>query len=434
MEKEIKWFYNIGDIIKDEKRDLVITGRKIIPTKRIDYRDNREYMFKLKFYKYKCNKCGFECGEHYNVIKEEFKDESWVHESNMKKQGCSCCCHNPQVVAKGINDINTTHPLFLELFANKDDIYKYTYGSSKKVLLKCPNCGITKRICLSNLTVIGRTFPCDNCGDNVPIPEKIVFNILKILKESGHIGDFKTQLTKIDYKWCFKYKYDFYINDFNIIIETHGMQHYDRGFERIKSDKQQARTIEEEQENDRIKKELALSNGIKEENYIIIDCRYSELDFIKQNILNSRLNEIFDLSNIDWVKLWESVQKSLLLDTCKFKNDNPNYFVREISDILNIGQYAVRSYLKRGTDMGICRYSGSEERSRANAKNVKWNTKQRKPINVYKDGLLLGEFDSISKLANTSEDTFGEKLNISAISRVCNGKAKEYKGYVFKFI
>ena len=49
------------------------------------------------------------------------------------------------------------------------------------------------------------------------------------------------------------------------------------------------RTLEEEQENDELKKSLAIKNGIKD--YLVIDCRESEMEFIKSNILKSQLNQ-----------------------------------------------------------------------------------------------------------------------------------------------
>jgi len=69
------------------------------------------------------------------------------------------------------------------------------------------------------------------------------------------------------------------------------MKYYKKSFETIGG-----RAVEEEIENDRIKKELDINNGIKEENYIVIDCRCSDVDFIN----NNKLNSLFDLSKIDW--------------------------------------------------------------------------------------------------------------------------------------
>ena len=107
-------------------------------------------------------------------------------------------------------------------------------------------------------------------SDGISIPEKFMWNVLKELNI-----EFKTQLNKKDFDWCQNYKYDFYIPSLNMVIETHGRQHYE------KSDR--GRTLEEEQLNDKLKKELALNNNIK--NYIIVDCRKSELEWLKENTI-----------------------------------------------------------------------------------------------------------------------------------------------------
>jgi hypothetical protein len=51
-----------------------------------------------------------------------------------------------------------------------------------------------------------------------------------------------------------------------------------------------------------------------------------------------------------------------------------------------------------------------------------------------KDGLVLKSFSSSTELQEKSLELFGVKLNISNISKVCNGDIKQYKGYTFKYI
>ena len=46
---------------------------------------------------------------------------------------------------------------------------------------------------------------------------------------------------------------------------------------------------QEQREIDRIKRELALKNGISE--YIELDCRYSDKNYIKESIIKSNLNK-----------------------------------------------------------------------------------------------------------------------------------------------
>ena len=79
-----------------------------------------------------------------------------------------------------------------------------------------------------------------------------------------------------------------------------------------------------EGKNDELKYNLALRNGINPQNYISIDCSFSEKEFISKNILNSRLNEIFDLSNINWNKCDELGFKNIVKQFCEMFNNGMN--------------------------------------------------------------------------------------------------------------
>ena len=57
----------------------------------------------------------------------------------------------------------------------------------------------------------------------------------------------------------------------------------------------------------------------------------------------------------------------------------------------------------------------------------------RKSIAVYKDGIFLGEFESMHELERKSEELYGTKLMASKVSPVCD-KDKKYKGFNFKKI
>ena len=169
-------------------------------------------------------------------------------------------------------------------------------------------------------------------SDGVSIPEKFMWNILKQLST-----EFIIQLNKLTFEWCENYRYDFYIPSLNMIIETHGMQHYEKGFESCGG-----RTLEEEQENDRLKKELALNNNIK--NYIVVDCRYSEFDWLKENVLKE-LNEFFDLSNIDWNLVWENSLKNFVWETKRLVEKGYNNI--QIAEILCVNKTTIEKYKKQ---------------------------------------------------------------------------------------
>ena len=331
----IEFKIEIGSIFKDNKRDLTIIDRNKILKK-----DGHGYNYFQKWYKYKCNKCGYSDG--------------WIEESKLLtiKRGCSCCKGN--TVIKGINDVATTHPYLVKYFVNIEDAYTHTYGSTDKTLVKCPDCGFEKEIRISSLYKYG--FSCNKCSDGISYPEKIMCNLLdELLINNKQSESFITQFSKTNAKWCNKYRYDFYFKKDNeeYIVETHGMQHYkESGFDR---------RLEEEQLNDRNKKELALNNGIKPRNYIVIDCRYSELEFIKNNIINSRLSEIFNLNEVDWIKIGQISEKNLVKEVCdywKLHNNinNEKLKPKNLVSIFKIRYSTIIEYLNKGNKLNWCKY------------------------------------------------------------------------------
>ena len=122
-----------------------------------------------------------------------------------------------------------------------------------------------------------------------------------------------------------------------------GIQHYEES--------PRGRSLKEEQENDVYKKELALNNNV--ENYIVIDCRYSTFEWLKKNVIKE-LDNIFNLNNIDWNKIWINCQKSLVIQTWELYNQGMS--TKEIAKELNIGKTTVRRYLHKGNEIGKCKF------------------------------------------------------------------------------
>lgn len=406
------------------KRDLTIVDRKYIQEEQTD-KLGRKSIANKKYYKYNCNLCGFDCGEHYK--KGKYQEELWIIESSLLREqasGCACCCNPSRIAVKGINDIATTHPYLIKYFANIEDSYKYLYGSSEKILVKCIDCGNEKEIAINKL--ISKGFSCPKCGDNIPYGEKIMFNVLEQLGL-----EFQTQLNKTTFNWCEDYKYDFYfkLNGEDILTETHGNQHYEKSFSTIDG----AKTLEEEIKNDKVKKELALSNSIKEENYIVINCKESTLKWIKQHILEDKtLNKLFDLRKIDWLKAEEFALSSRVREVCDLWNVNANITTTKISELTKLSSDTVRVYLKQGVELGWSDYNAELENDKTLFKkgNIPNNIKQ---VEVFKDGISKGIYPSARYIDTNSEQLFGVKLDFRAISAVCLGKKKQYKGFTFKF-
>jgi len=174
--------------------------------------------------------------------------------------------------------------------------------------------------------------------------------------------NFNPQLSKTTFKWCKNYRYDNYLDNFNCIIETHGLQHY----EEINNN---WNSLQKTQENDFDKEWLARINGIN--NYIIIDCRYSEMEWIKNSIMKSRLPKLlgFEEKDIDWQKCNEAGFSSMVKKACELW-DSGIHNTKTIAKELKLTRKTIRRYLKQGVKLGWCDYDGQKEFIR-NAKKIR---------------------------------------------------------------
>lgn len=389
-----------------KKRDLIITDR--------EYRKGKhgKSLVNEKWYKYTCNICGW--------------TEGWADESHLlNDRGCSCCAG--KVVVNGINDIATTAPWMLDIGVSLKDALMYTQTSGKRIIVKCPNCDTNKNIKISDI-FRNKTIGCRVCGDSVSYPEKIVnniFNQINIHFETQKVL-FKNKGNKIRYDFYFVY------NRKRYIVETHGMQHYEYGFNSYGG-----RTVEEEQENDRYKKEMALKNGI--DTYIVVDCRYSELEWIKNSILNSELNDLFDLSKIDWLECEKFALKNIVKEVCDYWNNKEDwettYTIAKNNPWGIRGDGAIRSYLKKGVKLGWCDYNPEEEKSRVSIRNgMKLKERNSVPVCVFKEGILLHTFDSLTEAEKQSKDSLGVQLSRNCITNVIKGRQKQHRGFTFKLL
>ena len=386
--------YKIGDRIVDYnedgslKRDMTLTAEEI----QIQQTNTENpYTYKIKFFHFICNKCGWKNG----IIRET---------SIKKGRGCRCCTN--YVVVKGINDIATTHPHLTKYFYDIEDAYKTTHGSQKKLLFKCPNCGFVKESQVHQIVESG--FSCPRCSDGLSYPEKFFASFLSQLNIP-----FKTQLGNSTFDWCGKYKYDFYIPEFNCIIETHGKQHYEETLWGCKN-------LKAEQLNDLKKMKIAIKNGIKY--YIVLDCRHSDPKWIQQSIKESALKELINISNIDWQLCDKYAVKSLVFDVCKAWASGRYPTTNDLTKDYPVCRNTIVAYLKQGTALGWCEYNPNEELRKSTSKNGK---ALGKPINVYINNQLICTANSAQELSRNSENIFGRKIFQSDISKICNGTKKQ---------
>lgn len=383
----------IGITIKDNKRDFNITSRY--------YKDN------LKLYKFTCNICGWENGE----ISEN---------SLLGGQGCSCCAG--RTIVNGINDIPTTAPWMVKYFqGGYDEARLYTKSSSRYIYPVCPDCGKVKDNQMRIASIYSRGSIGCECSDKISYPEKFILSLLYQLQIN-----FIYQFSNKNKKWCDKYKYDFYINKTNTIIEVHGGGHYFKnGFVSLGG-----KTLGETQENDRLKNQLAKENGIK--HYIVLDCRKSELKWIKNSVIESELPSLFNFTedDVDWLKCHEFACKNFIKEVCEYKNHNPNSTSTMISKIFKLSKSTIKTYLKLGNDLSWCSYDPRKEMIRVCSINGKASGKK---VKISKNGNLLGVYESAHELSRQSEKYFGISFTYQNISKACNTH-KKYKGYDFQYI
>jgi len=317
-----------------------------------------------------------------------------------------------QIIADIDNCIANTNPELAKLLWNIEDSFKYKSQSNEKADFRCPFCNNNVGKKVINNIYKSLKVPCP-CNDGISFPEKFMFNVL-------------TQLNvKFDFQKCFKWSksekngtrpYDFYLIDYSIIVETHGNQHYKRGFETIGG-----RTLEEEQENDKIKKELACENGITK--YIEIYCRVSETNFIKNNIMNSELNLLFDFSKIEWYKCFEFALNSLVKKACDLYNEEKS--PKEICDILKLSKNTINRYLNQGTKLNFCNYDPCKMKKISNGER---NKKLTKPvIQLSLQGEFIREWESCTEIA--------KKLNSyqANISLACRNKNRSACGFKWAY-
>lgn len=282
-----------------------------------------------------------------------------------KEGGCVYCSSRRLLV--GFNDLATTNPFLSSLLLDTEDGKRYMQYSKFKVDWKCPNCSKeipSKRISDTNKYGLS----CPDCSDGIKYPEKVMREVLKQL-EIEFVRD-------EPFIWSDSRRYDFYLPKYNTIIETHGGQHYNGGFKTYKT----GSTLEQEIETDLQKKTLAEDNNI--ENYIVVDCRESRLDFIKKNIINSDLSSLFDISSIDWFLVECNAQKSVSYECLLLWNGGMRD-IESIATVLFIHREMVRRYLKQWSKLEKCDFGFF---SKAKRKIVRLDEK----FNV------IGEWNSIS--------------------------------------
>jgi Zn finger protein HypA/HybF involved in hydrogenase expression len=347
----------------------------------------------------RCSKC--------NQQFEKHRKDLWN-----KIIGCPVC-RNLKII-KGYNDVATTDPWMVKYFVDKEDAYKYPSRSRKKVKVKCPDCGYERSIELNNLHKRGFSCPCNNKGYHrvitgindaaTLVPWILDYLVDKDLAYTHAPGSLTS--TEFQCPYCHtivkRYMHDVskrgficpicsdgvsYPNkfgrafikqtkaenvEFEYIRDWTGGRYYDIYFEYqgkkyfIELDGElhfkslYGMTLKEIQDNDKYKNTIAKQHDII---MIRIDCRKSDKDYIRKNIEQSILRDIFDLTTIDW-NLCDVFSCSSLMRTVCDDYNKGELLINEIADKYHLSTQTVSRYVKTGISNGLCIFN-KDNRTRA---------------------------------------------------------------------
>ncbi len=291
-----------------------------------------------------------------------------------KNKGCYYCGNEYIEKEKSFGFLM---PEIANMIIDDVDIYKIGIQSNKKYNFRCDTCGniISKNIA----NIYNQGFTCPECSDNKWITEKFMFRILKNLNMNF---DYQKK-----FSWSKNKIYDFYLQDYNTILEIDGEQHVSKNKTWGKMN------YIDIKKNDKMKEMLAYENNI---NIIRIQAYKSDFKYLKNSYITGlkKISKEIPLDNIDYNKLWEESQKSLVKEIWNLWSRYEN--TKKIVDITKLSRVTVINYLKRGNKLGIIRYSSYEEMKKSARKN--WNVYRYEIKTMY--GELIN-FDTGSLLVKS---------------------------------
>ena len=311
--KQMNAKYKPGEIVKTKTGVIQILKTSIV-------KDKNNHARRL---------CNCKCLKHDYIFD--------LYEYRITSSGIGCpICGNKKIIPN-IRTLYDCHPEVIKYLYNPEDAKNMTPRNGKKIKCKCPNCGNTKDVAVNNL--IGHGFSCNFCSSGISYPNKFITALL-----SQFNIPFETEKV---FNWSNKKRYDHYVLNKKILIENHGLQHYEECYLQEISNV----SLEEIRCNDAYKKQMAISHGFQ---YIEIDCRKSNKDWISNNILKSELLNLLKINKdmVNWDKCDEyarlQVQK-LIWDDWNLTHDS-DYLTSKY----NLSEYTIRDVINDGYKNNKC--------------------------------------------------------------------------------
>lgn len=165
------------------------------------------------------------------------------------------------------------HKKHIHKYVKHEDLFNYRYTSKKLITTKCPNCSREKKIRVIDL--LKDNYSCQCSKSYSSFGERLTQSYLDIAGIE--------YIREHSFKDLGRKRFDFYLPEYNAVLEVHGIQHYQEvtGYMNHKKTKQ----------SDVIKKKYCKENSIS---YIEIDARKSTFKHILSN-----LDKVFKSYQVD---------------------------------------------------------------------------------------------------------------------------------------
>lgn len=327
-------------------------------------------------------------------------------------------------VIQGQNDLYTKYPEVLKYIVKKDLAKTYSYGTRHKFETECPICKQHKIQNIRGL-IAYKKYNCDFCDvDYMSYPNKFLRAFMKQLK---------VEKLEFEYSpsWITPNRYDCYFelqNQKYIVEMDGGLGHGNNTFN---SDEKDVIGLQKDIYKDKKAKEHCIE-------VLRIDCLKSDKDYIKNNLTNSKLGKLFNLSIIDWDKCDEFALKNLVYEVCNFyKNatiDNKRTVV--IANKFGLDITTVEKYLRLGTKAGFCFYDKALANKLRIAYSVKTNKEKARKIKTYFNKEFIGTFDMetlVDYLKKHTSTKGADHVIKERVREVCRGNGKRHSFFGYKF-
>lgn len=204
---------------------------------------------------------------------------------------------------------------------NVEEAMKIGRYSKKTIKTICPDCEVVQDYIVGNL--VRRDFTCKVCTKSISYPELFMIAYLEV--------------KGVNYKYQKVFKelpnrrFDFYLPEENIIIETHGIQHYDTS----------SRWYNDSISQDKDKRIFCKNKGYT---LVEVDCRKSNFKFIVEKInSNYLLDSISEEEELKIQSLIERNKKYPIQDILSLYNRK--YRIKDISRKYNVCDKTISNIL-----------------------------------------------------------------------------------------